>query len=109
MRFWGIVWIAVMCAAGSGFGQSPTQQMSAGAAARFLDQATWGPTPATIAQLQQMGIGNWLTAQFALNTSNIPDQPMLDSDRPAKSRHSIPYRRRSFRTRSPGRINCGSA
>ncbi len=60
-----------------GFGQSSTQQMSAGAAARFLDQATWGPTPATIAQLQQMGIGNWLTAQFALNTSNIPDQPLL--------------------------------
>jgi hypothetical protein len=53
--------------------------MSAGAAARFLDQATWGPTPASIAELQQLGTTNWLSAQFALNTSNIPDQPLLDS------------------------------
>ena len=50
------------------------------AAARFLDQATWGPTPASIVQLQQMGIQNWLSAQFALNTSDLPDQPMLDAD-----------------------------
>jgi uncharacterized protein (DUF1800 family) len=50
------------------------------AAARFLDQATWGPTPASIAQLQQMGIAKWLTAQFALNTSDLPDQPILDSE-----------------------------
>ncbi len=49
------------------------------AAARFLDQATWGPTPASIAQLQQMGIADWLTAQFALKTSDLPDQPILDS------------------------------
>ena len=28
------------------------------AAARFLDQATWGPTPASIAQLQQLGIAS---------------------------------------------------
>ncbi len=50
------------------------------AAARFLDQATWGPTPASIAQLQQMGITNWLNAQFALNTSDLPDQPILAAD-----------------------------
>ncbi|HTW65003.1 MAG TPA: DUF1800 family protein [Bryobacteraceae bacterium] len=62
-----------------GFGQSSAQQLSAAAAARFLDQATWGPTPASIAQLQQTGITNWLKAQFALNTSNLPDQPILTS------------------------------
>jgi len=50
------------------------------AAARFLDQATFGPTPASIAQLQQMGISSWLAAQFALNTSDLPDQPILGSD-----------------------------
>jgi uncharacterized protein (DUF1800 family) len=49
------------------------------AAARFLDQATWGPTPASIAQVQQLGFANWLTAQFALNTSDLPDQPILDA------------------------------
>jgi uncharacterized protein (DUF1800 family) len=75
MRFLRIVLIAA-CPA---FGQSSTPQMSAAAAARFLDQATWGPTPVSIAQLQQVGISNWLNAQFALKTSNIPDQAPLDS------------------------------
>jgi uncharacterized protein (DUF1800 family) len=78
MRFWG-VWLAAILAGGTGFGQSSTPQLPASAAARFLDQATWGPTPASIAQLQQLGIDNWLNAQFALNTSNIPDQPLLTS------------------------------
>jgi len=50
------------------------------AAARFLDQATWGPTPASIAQLQQIGIDDWLAQQFALNTSDLPDQPILGAD-----------------------------
>ena len=48
--------------AGAGYGQTVASQLSASAAARFLDQATWGPTPASIAQLQQMGIPNWLKA-----------------------------------------------
>src|SRR5580698_1889749 len=86
MRFLGIVLIAA-CPA---FGQSTSQQMSASAAARFLDQATWGPTPGSIAQLQQMGMGNWLNAQFALNTSNIPDQPQLDSTgEPNRDMHPV--------------------
>lgn len=63
-----------------GFSQSSTLIVSASAAARFLDQATWGPTPASIAGLQEMGIANWLNAQFALNTSEIPNQPILDSN-----------------------------
>jgi uncharacterized protein (DUF1800 family) len=53
--------------------------MTASAAARFLDQATWGPTPASIGPLQQTGIDNWLSAQFALNTSDLPDQAILNS------------------------------
>ena len=60
------------------FGRSETV-ITARAAARFLDQATWGPTPASIAQLQSMGFTNWLAAQFALNTSDLPDQPILNS------------------------------
>jgi uncharacterized protein (DUF1800 family) len=79
MRFWRIVWLAATLPVSPGFSQSSAPQLPAGAAARFLDQATWGPTPASIAQLQQVGITNWLNAQFALNTSNIPDQPLLDS------------------------------
>ena len=60
-------------------GQTASPMMSDLAAARLLDQATWGPTPASIAQLEQMGINNWLAAQFKLNTSDLPDQPLLNS------------------------------
>ena len=73
-------WIVIaILSVGAAFGQGAPAQMSASAAARFLDQATWGPTPASIAELQQVGITNWLDAQFALNTSNLPDQSILDS------------------------------
>ncbi len=58
-----------------GFGQS----LSARAAARFLDQATWGSTPGSIAQLQEMGIDAWLASQFALNTSTLPSQSILNA------------------------------
>ena len=64
-----------------GFSQTGGQALLGDhAAARFLDQATWGPTPASIAGLQQLGINNWLSAQFALNTSDLPDQPILAAD-----------------------------
>lgn len=69
---------AIMAAV-PGFGQSFTDVMSSRAAARLLDQASWGPRPASIAELQRMGIGNWLDAQFALNTSDLPDQPILNA------------------------------
>src|ERR1700691_2816059 len=79
MGYSRIVWLAATLAVCPAFGQSNTQQMSASAAARFLDQAPWGPTPASIAELQKLGLTNWLNAQFALNASNIPDQPLLNS------------------------------
>ena len=66
--------------AGAGFSQTTTTPMMTDrAAARFLDQATFGPTPASIAELQKTGIVAWMNAQFALNTSDLPDQPILDS------------------------------
>jgi uncharacterized protein (DUF1800 family) len=78
-----------MIAASAAYGQS-SARMSDSAAARFLDQATWGPTPTSIAGLRQMGMNNWLTAQFALNTSNIPDQPQLDSTgKPNRDLHPV--------------------
>src|ERR1700685_3229507 len=79
MRLARIVWLTSILAACPAFALPRTQKLSAGAAARFLDQATWGPTPASIAQLQEAGITNWLDAQFALNTSDLPDQPLLAS------------------------------
>jgi uncharacterized protein (DUF1800 family) len=59
------------------FSQTTTPQVSAQAAARLLDQAAWGPTPAAIEQVQQLGITGWLDWQFSLNTSDLPDQPIL--------------------------------
>jgi uncharacterized protein (DUF1800 family) len=56
-------------------------------AARFLDQATWGPTLSSIKQLEGTTIADWLNAQFALNTSDLPDQPILNSD--GKSNDSL--------------------
>ena len=53
--------------------------ITARAAARFLDQATWGPTPASIAQVQAMGFNAWLQSQFALNAADLPDQPILNA------------------------------
>jgi uncharacterized protein (DUF1800 family) len=48
---------------------NPAGQLSYAAARRFLEQATWGPTPASIANLQSIGITAWLAAQFATPAS----------------------------------------
>lgn len=73
--------LLTLYASSSAFSQTSngSTSLSARAAARFLDQASWGPTPTSIAQVQQMGIDAWLNAQFALNTSDLPDQPILNS------------------------------
>lgn len=42
------------------------------ASARFLEQATFGPSTASIAELQQLGINGWLQQQFTLPASQIP-------------------------------------
>ncbi len=70
---------AGILAAVSAFCQA-TAAMSGTAAARFLEQATWGPTQGSVAELERVGINQWLKAQFALNTSDIPDQPLVASD-----------------------------
>lgn len=42
-------------------------------AARFLEQAAFGPTTADIAHLKQVGVNAWLTEQF-----NTPETPIVD-------------------------------
>lgn len=72
----------------SGFSQTAAAPaLTDRAAARFLDQATWGPTPASITELKQMGIEAWLKTQLALNTSDLPDQPVLGAD--GKANHDL--------------------
>jgi uncharacterized protein (DUF1800 family) len=43
--------------------------ISASVAARFLEQSSWGPTAATIAQVQSQGIEGFLQSQFAAPAS----------------------------------------
>jgi len=52
---------------------------TATAAARFLDQSSFGPTAATIQQVQTLGIGAYLKQQFATPTTPlaaIPTNPL---------------------------------
>ncbi len=55
-----------------------------GSAFHFLEQATFGPTPASIDQLQQIGYSQWFTEQFSAPispfTPNAPDITQLQSD-----------------------------
>jgi uncharacterized protein (DUF1800 family) len=52
------------------------QQTTAAAAARFLDQTSFGPTPATITQVQQLGRTAYLTQQFNVPPTQLPDIPI---------------------------------
>ena len=47
--------------------------LSLSAAARLLEQATWGPSPASLAKLQETGASAWLDQQFAAPPSTYPD------------------------------------
>jgi uncharacterized protein (DUF1800 family) len=77
---------AALLTAGAASGQQTdppngtAPKITAAAAARLLDQASWGPTPLAIAAVQNAGVKEWLAAQFQLNTSTLPDQPMFTAD-----------------------------
>jgi uncharacterized protein (DUF1800 family) len=54
--------------------------ISAAAAARFLEQSTFGPTPALTNQLQQTGFDTFLQGQFAAPISTYPTPAATDTD-----------------------------
>ncbi|HUK30164.1 MAG TPA: DUF1800 family protein, partial [Candidatus Acidoferrum sp.] len=55
------------------------------AAVRFLEQSTFGPTPALITQVEQNGFAAFLTAQFAAAQSTYPDPaPSVNSITPTQ-------------------------
>jgi uncharacterized protein (DUF1800 family) len=60
------------------------------AASRFLDQATFGATPASIRQVKLVGFQQFLADQFAATSSTYPDPP--DSDPSTNS--PAPYQQR---------------
>ena len=53
-----------------------TPQISAAVAARFLEQTTFGPTPALITQVQASGLQNFLTSQLNMPVTPYP-QPAV--------------------------------
>jgi len=55
----------------------PISVMTAAEAGRFLEQATFGPSPADVAHLQSIGFDAWLTEQFGIPQaySNYPAAP----------------------------------
>ena len=67
---WAALALPLLCCA-----QSPAALMSQRGAARLLEQASWGPTAAAIQQVQTLGLDKWLTQQFTVTPSNIPDLP----------------------------------
>ncbi len=55
-----------------------TDLVSATAAARFLEQSTWGPTPESIAHVQQIGFQAFLNEQFNATVSTYPAPASTD-------------------------------
>jgi uncharacterized protein (DUF1800 family) len=58
----------------------------ASAAARFLEQATFGPTPASVAHLQQVGFDGWIDEQFRAQPSGYADPAAANNDLTALQR-----------------------
>ena len=76
--------------------------LTVSAAARFLQHATWGPTPASVAHLQAIGINAWLAEQFSAtpSTYSLPSTLLPTF---------LPSRSNSSKTLSPAMTNCVSA
>lgn len=53
--------------------ENPTQMVSYATAVRFLEQASYGADPVSIARVQQIGPRAWLNEQFALPVTPLPD------------------------------------
>ena len=67
----------------------PYGSPSTAAAARFLQQSTWGPTPNLISRVQTLGYDQFLQQQFTATISDYPALPLVPStptvDCPANS------------------------
>lgn len=59
----------------------PPPTISDADAVRFLEQATWGPTPALIAHVKRVGFEAFLDEQFAAPVSSYPTLPLYPTTR----------------------------
>ncbi|WP_338414731.1 DUF1800 domain-containing protein [uncultured Sphaerotilus sp.] len=53
--------------------KAPVVDAAEVAAARLLEQASFGPTPADLARVRQIGAANWIDAQIAMPATAIAD------------------------------------
>ena len=65
----------ITCAA-----ESAHDAVSPAAAARFLQQASFGPTPALVAEVQKSGFSKWIDDQIALDAANWSPIPAPSVD-----------------------------
>jgi hypothetical protein len=77
-----------------------TISIAANVADRFLQQTKFGPTPQTIAQVQNSGLQGFLMQQFGLPVTPYPTPAQGETDLNLLQQRSL-YRH------SPRRINCG--
>ena len=82
---------AVATASGSASVNVVAPRATAFAASRFLDQTSFGATPATIRQVQLVGFEQYLADQFAAPASTYPDP--ADTD-PFGTNSAQPYQQR---------------
>ena len=59
---------------------SPAPKVSAMAASRFLEQAAFGPSAASVAEVQALGFSAWIDAQIALDKSKWSVTPDYSTD-----------------------------
>lgn len=71
---------ALLCLCALAHAEAPPPGMPPRTALRILEQATWGPTPASLTQLQTAGFNNWFTKQVSAPLSPIPDQPLTTTN-----------------------------
>ncbi|MCC6586715.1 MAG: DUF1800 domain-containing protein [Bryobacterales bacterium] len=65
--------VFAVLAVANAYAQSP--QVTVGAAARFLEQASFGPTSESVAKVQQLGFTKWIDEQFDVPPSTISEAP----------------------------------
>ena len=67
--------------------------VNAYAAARFLEQASWGPTSTSVAEVQRLGVEGWISQQLALRASvlNAPNY-VIDYDDSIKAAQELAWR-----------------
>lgn len=56
-------------------GDGDNDPVTRAAAARFLDQATFGATPSAVEQVRELGMERWIEDQFETPMSNWDDKP----------------------------------